>query len=366
LGSGRLAAPRLRDPGAWSSWVEAAGPLDAAFAILRLACLLAVVYLAVVVLVGLAAQLSGARPLLRLSEAISLGLVRRVVHGSLGLGVAAGALVSTAGSLLAAAPAGAAEVTLARADPAPGAVTMRAGGRTRPAVTMRVTPQATMRAEPGPDALTMRAEPTATAITMSAEGPARPGPAMPAQPAPAPSPPAMRAQPAATGAGPTMRAEPASAPSGPVMRAEPAATEPTMQAPRATEPTLNLRAEPAPAPSTMHAGGGAPPVEMGPDIATDPGPVARAGEPGTIASVIPDAPVVAEPPTERILVPGDHLWSVAEQQVEAVLGRPGTDQEITRYWRRVVQVNRDGLADPSNPDLVFSGQVILLPPLPSR
>jgi nucleoid-associated protein YgaU len=53
---------------------------------------------------------------------------------------------------------------------------------------------------------------------------------------------------------------------------------------------------------------------------------------------------------------------VAEERVADVLQRPGTDDEITTYWLRLVQLNRAELADPDNPDLVFPGQTIRLPP----
>ncbi|MDP9453623.1 MAG: LysM peptidoglycan-binding domain-containing protein, partial [Actinomycetota bacterium] len=61
------------------------------------------------------------------------------------------------------------------------------------------------------------------------------------------------------------------------------------------------------------------------------------------------------------LRPGDHLWSVASQVVEAAVGRPPHDHEVATYWRRLIEVNLDRLADPANPDLVFPGQVLAVP-----
>jgi len=60
--------------------------------------------------------------------------------------------------------------------------------------------------------------------------------------------------------------------------------------------------------------------------------------------------------------PGDHLWRVAEVAMTNHLGRPAANHEIDGYWRRLVALNRESLIDPDNPDLVFSGQVIELPP----
>lgn len=69
--------------------------------------------------------------------------------------------------------------------------------------------------------------------------------------------------------------------------------------------------------------------------------------------------------------PGDHLWSIAQQ---ALTGDPaaittgsgaGTtdvdDAATERYWLRLIDANRSRLADPSNPDLLFAGQQLMLP-----
>lgn len=60
----------------------------------------------------------------------------------------------------------------------------------------------------------------------------------------------------------------------------------------------------------------------------------------------------------HIVVPGDHLWALAEAEVSASPA-PGA-VSVDAYWRRVV------LANPQlqNPDLLFAGQEITLPPLP--
>jgi len=70
-------------------------------------------------------------------------------------------------------------------------------------------------------------------------------------------------------------------------------------------------------------------------------------------------------PNMWVIRPGDHLWSVAAHTLSAHLGRIATDDEVDPYWRAVVKLNRSSLVNPNDPDLVFSGQVIELPPLPS-
>ena len=37
---------------------------------------------------------------------------------------------------------------------------------------------------------------------------------------------------------------------------------------------------------------------------------------------------------------------------------------VARYWESLVELNRSRLADPGNADLLFAGQVMLLPPRP--
>ncbi len=68
-----------------------------------------------------------------------------------------------------------------------------------------------------------------------------------------------------------------------------------------------------------------------------------------------DAP---SPPTDQhVVLPGEHFWSIA---VDVVADRGG-DTEVGDYWRQLVAANRAGLVDPDNPDLIFPGQVLILP-----
>jgi hypothetical protein len=73
----------------------------------------------------------------------------------------------------------------------------------------------------------------------------------------------------------------------------------------------------------------------------------------------------SEPPTDSTwaIAPGDHLWSVSRHTLQDALGRSPTDPEIAAYLARLVAHNHDMLAVPSMPDLVFAGQVFVLPPV---
>ncbi|HLT97227.1 MAG TPA: hypothetical protein VK070_10615 [Acidimicrobiia bacterium] len=73
---------------------------------------------------------------------------------------------------------------------------------------------------------------------------------------------------------------------------------------------------------------------------------------------VPHAPAVID----RVVAPGEHLWGLAEETLEAHLGRPPTEAEIVPYWRKVVASNRDRIRS-GDPDLIFPGEVIVLPPL---
>ncbi len=79
--------------------------------------------------------------------------------------------------------------------------------------------------------------------------------------------------------------------------------------------------------------------------------------------VEPTAPVTSE--RQRVLSAGDHLWSVAADEMTMALGRSPNESEVVRYWSTLVEANRERLADPANPDLVFAGQVIVVPPVTS-
>jgi hypothetical protein len=45
------------------------------------------------------------------------------------------------------------------------------------------------------------------------------------------------------------------------------------------------------------------------------------------------------------------------------LDRVPSTAEITTYWNKVIGANRDRLVDRDNPDLVFTGQELVLPPV---
>ena len=118
------------------------------------------------------------------------------------------------------------------------------------------------------------------------------------------------------------------------------------------------------------AGGSSAPVRpaTGPapgPVEAAPGPVEAA--PGRIEAA-PRRPAPPPPPSTPVpagrtwtVRPGDSFWSIAE----AVVGRaaPGSDRPtVGSYWSRLVSANRDRLPHPGDPDLLFPGDVVFLPP----
>lgn len=125
-------------------------------------------------------------------------------------------------------------------------------------------------------------------------------------------------------------------------------------------PVLRLLEEPAPG-----AGAGDPPVLRllppdGPQATEPPSPVAvtQPTEPGSGPATATPAP---QTPTTWVVRPGESFWSIAEEHLGGA--HATTDvQAVSQYWLRLIETNRHRLADPFEPDLLFSGQVLDLPP----
>ncbi len=78
----------------------------------------------------------------------------------------------------------------------------------------------------------------------------------------------------------------------------------------------------------------------------------------------PPPPAPPVPVTTITLAPGDHLWSVAARTLATAWGRAPAEREVAPYWRLLVELNRSELPNPTDPDLVFPGEVVRLPPVP--
>ncbi len=62
---------------------------------------------------------------------------------------------------------------------------------------------------------------------------------------------------------------------------------------------------------------------------------------------------------------GDHFWHIAEEHLRRHRGSTPPEEDVRRYWRRLVAANRDLLVDGDNPDLLLPGQLLRVPQLPT-
>jgi nucleoid-associated protein YgaU len=71
-----------------------------------------------------------------------------------------------------------------------------------------------------------------------------------------------------------------------------------------------------------------------------------------------------ESPAEEIVVrPGDSLLTIAREALRDAGVEDPSDGDIAAYWSVVIDRNRAHLPDPDNPDLIFPGDRLVLPPL---
>jgi uncharacterized membrane protein YgcG len=73
----------------------------------------------------------------------------------------------------------------------------------------------------------------------------------------------------------------------------------------------------------------------------------------------------AEQATSHRVVRGDNLWAIARDRLAEVSGRRAaelSDREIAAYWATVVEANRGRLRS-RDPDLIYPGEVVELPPV---
>jgi hypothetical protein len=89
-GTGSLAPPPLAHPGEWSAWVAGRDPVTAAVALVRVAALLGAWYLLVASVVAVGVRAARADRLARLTDRVTVPVVRRLVAATAGLTLASG------------------------------------------------------------------------------------------------------------------------------------------------------------------------------------------------------------------------------------------------------------------------------------
>lgn len=93
----------------------------------------------------------------------------------------------------------------------------------------------------------------------------------------------------------------------------------------------------------------------------------------TLALTLLEPDPVSQPPSHPTIAPaesrvrvvgaGENLWSIAAAHLGEELGRRPASSEVTPYWHAVINVNRHVLPDPENPDLLYRGIELTMPPV---
>lgn len=81
------------------------------------------------------------------------------------------------------------------------------------------------------------------------------------------------------------------------------------------------------------------------------------------SSIATRTPLIAagDATSTRIVRAGESFWSIAEDEVLGSVDE-ATDADVIDYWRRLIGHNRSRLPDPTNPDLLWVGTALVLPP----
>lgn len=66
----------------------------------------------------------------------------------------------------------------------------------------------------------------------------------------------------------------------------------------------------------------------------------------------------------HVVAPGENLWSIAAAHLTETSGEHPAPDEVTPYWQTLIDTNRSSLPDPDNPDLLYRGIELQLPPVP--
>ena len=66
-------------------------------------------------------------------------------------------------------------------------------------------------------------------------------------------------------------------------------------------------------------------------------------------------------PSSVTVAAGESFWKIAEDLVGQQLGHPPTDAEMTPFWAELVAANADRLVHAGNPNLIYPGQVLVVP-----
>lgn len=299
LGGSGAPTPPLGDVHELHAWIEQHGTVVAAVSALRLVAIALAVYVASIAALSLVMSFAA---LPRTLDRAVRRITPRTLRAALGLGVVsvvALPLATPAGALVAEAP-----VLVAVDDepqPGPPPVLEWVDDALAPAP----TPPTTATTDPPPSSTSTTAVPG-----IPSAPPTTAVPRIPSAPPTSPAPPITAAPP--TSAAPPTTARPDPMP--------PSTTAPSGSTPRSSTPSDHLPPTPRP----------------------------HAPQPSTLG--------------ERTweVRRGDHFWAIADAVVREQHPN-ATEAEVARYWRTLIEANRDRLVVPGNADLILPGQVLTVP-----
>lgn len=99
-------------------------------------------------------------------------------------------------------------------------------------------------------------------------------------------------------------------------------------------------------------------------VSRDVAPAAQEAPVMQLLSPVPEpSPPLLAPETSYTVMAGDSFWSIAAERVRSATGLAPSDAEVARYWRVLIEANRDHLVVPGEADLIHPGQVFTLPPV---
>lgn len=128
-------------------------------------------------------------------------------------------------------------------------------------------------------------------------------------------------------------------------------------------PATAIEEEPAPIVFDVHDGVPLPHVLLGPGNMTPAvdSPIVQS-MPAPIASRDEDASVATAtvPFDNYTVVVGDSLWTIAARRLALDGQEEPAGGDITVYWRRIIDANRDSLRS-GDPNLIYPGEIIAMP-----
>lgn len=128
-------------------------------------------------------------------------------------------------------------------------------------------------------------------------------------------------------------------------------------APVTTTPSVPATVTTAVAPTTVTPSTAAPSTSA-PSSATT-APPATAPSTDTPTPIPPEG--APEAPMQHTVSAGESFWAIAEAEVARVTQHQPDLSQVDSYWRALVRANAERLVHPGNPDLVYPGQVLVLP-----